>query len=343
LRPFEVTPDYLRNHIDELVDATIADLASELLLMPRGPNFIEYSDFRDAFEVLRRATAGFAVLDSATVLAAFHENSRAFGVLRAILGLTPPEWADLARAERGSDVTQGAARQLDRRCRADPRFVSRASVLTRSRVEDMVAVAVATITQGAPTSVDGVLHRLSKIDTANGVESLRYAANEGVPYAMLLYERYLGRPFAGHRDAVSELVGEVMETAVEDQMRGAGVTYRKTRRAERIPGFGQAPDFCIPDEIQPGAVIEAKIASDDGTARDKVTRIMHLADQRDQRVREGRPHYEVIACIDGRGFRQRRADMAQLILRLEGKVFTAASLDYLVATTRLRDYAAGGA
>ncbi len=33
-------------------------------------------------------------------------------------------------------------------------------------------------------------------------------ADLGVPYAMMLYERFLGRPFAGHRDLVSELVGE---------------------------------------------------------------------------------------------------------------------------------------
>lgn len=138
---------------------------------------------------------------------------------------------------------------------------------------------------------------------------------------------------------MSELIGEVMETAVEDSLRAAGVVYRKTKRAERIPGFGQAPDFCIPDEIQPGVVIEAKITSDDGTARDKVTRILRLATQRDDHVRSGRPSYEVITCIDGRGFRERRADMRQMLLALDGKVFTTARLEQLVPNSRLRDYA----
>lgn len=338
-RPFEVSRDYLEDHIEEMVDVTIADLASEFLLLPRGPNFIEYADFREAYQVLRRETSGFVTFDTPTVLRAIGEDSRAFGVLRAILGITPPEWADLARSERGSDVTQGAARQIDRRCRADPGFLARASRLTRSRVEAMVDVANEYVLRGAPDAVEGVLHRLDKVDTKSGLESLAYAAAEGVPHAMLLYERHLGRPFAGHRDAVSELIGEVMETAVEDSMRAAGVVYRKTKRAERIPGFGQAPDFCIPDEIQPAAVIEAKITSDDGTARDKVTRIMRLATQRDDHVRNGRPWYEVIACIDGRGFRERRADMRQMLLALDGKVFTTASLDQLVTNSRLRDYA----
>ena len=92
--------------------------------------------------------------------------------------------------------------------------------------------------------------------------------------------------------------------------------YRKTGRGEGIPGFGQAPDFCVPDEVSPAIVIEAKITSDDGTARDKVARIKELETQRNHHVDEGRPHYEVVACIDGRGFRERREDMRQMLLRL---------------------------
>lgn len=155
---------------------------------------------------------------------------------------------------------------------------------------------------------------------------------------MLLYERYLGRPFAAHRDAVSELVGEVIENAIENLPRKRGVTYRKTGRAERIPRFGQAPDFCIPDELKPVVIIEAKITSDDGTARDKVARIKVLETQRNQHVSGGWPHYEVVACIDGRGSRERRQDMRQHLLKLEGKVFTMASLDHLINHTRIREF-----
>ena len=156
----------------------------------------------------------------------------------------------------------------------------------------------------------------------------------------MLYERYLGRPFAAHRDAVSELVGEVIENAIEDRLRKSGVTYRRTGRAERIPGFGQAPDFCIPDEVNPAVVIEAKITSDDGTARDKVARIKELETQRNQHVAEGKPSYEVVACIDGRGFRERREDMRQLLLRLRGKVFIMATLDRVVTNTAIREFVA---
>lgn len=357
-RPFEVEAAYLNAHLDELVTATIDDLASEFLLMPRGAGFIEYPQFREAYEVLKKATVAFTAFDVTTVRLAVMENSRVLGVLRSILGMTPPEWADLARTELASDVSQNAARVLDRDCRANAAYAAeierryreriekalrggrkpvRRSV-TLDRIDALIKIAVKYLQEGAPPDVNGVVHRLSKFDTHHGVESMQYAAREEVPYAVLLYERYLGRPFAGHRDAVSGLIGEVMENAIEERLRERGITYRKTNRAERIPGFGQAPDFCVPDEHNPAVVIEAKLTSDDGTARDKVARIKVLATQRARHIAGGMAPYEVVACIDGRGFRQRREDMRQMLRELDGKVFTAATLDQLIANTRLREF-----
>lgn len=357
-RPFELSRKELEQHLEQMVDATFSDIVSEFLLMPAGNAFIKYSEFRDAYEVLKRQTNGFEDFAPPAVQRALMENARALGVLRAILGMTAPEWGELARSELNSDVTQGATRTLDRRCREDLAYIQRAQQRYHAaseraqnrnqappgqpkslkRVADLVEIAFQYITRGVPLEQEGIIHRLSKFDTSSGIDSLRYAAKENVPYAVLLYERYLGRPFAGHRDAVSELVGELMESAIEERLRNAGVSYRKTGRAERIPGFGQAPDFCIPDELSPAVVIEAKITSDDGTARDKVARIKELETQRNEHVAAGRPSYEVVACIDGRGFRQRREDMRQLLLRLNGKVFTTAALDHLISYTRIREF-----
>lgn len=341
-RPFELKQEDLEICIEEMVTVTISDLSSEFLLMPTGAGFVHYADFRSAYEVLKRNTAGFENLSFETVRAALLENSLVLGVLRSVLGMTAPEWAELSRVELDSDITQGAARGIDKDCRqADYyRKLTRrnSAVKTIERIDSLIRVAILYIDKGAPPEQDGVLHRLAKFDTAFGVESLTHAAMENAPYAVLLYERYLGRPFAAHRDAVSELVGEVMENAIEQRLREAGVSYRKTGRAERIPGFGQAPDFCIPDEINPVVIIEAKITSDDGTARDKVARIKELETQRNKHVVEGKPHYEVVACIDGRGFRQRRSDMRDLLLRLNGKVFTAVSLDHLISNTRISEF-----
>jgi hypothetical protein len=68
---------------------------------------------------------------------------------------------------------------------------------------------------------------------------------------------------------------DVLESAIEGVLSGAGISFRKTKRAERITGFDQTPDFIVPDEFNPQVVIEAKITEDDGTARDKVTRVQH--------------------------------------------------------------------
>ena len=357
-RPFELDASQLTSQLEEMVDQVFFDLVSETLVLPKGNNFIKYADFRDAYEVLKRHTYNFTVVSISTISSALLENSRTFGVWRAILGMTAPEWAELVRNETGIDIPQGAARQIDRYCRASADYVRKLATtyggdllalldsgtepvegLTLYRVLLLIHVGAQIVAGGAPPTSEELVHRLDKFDTTVGIESLQYAASEGVPYAVLLYERYLGRPFAGHRDSVSELVGDVMENAIEMLLRDAGITYRKTKRAEKIPNFGQAPDFCIPDEISPIAVIEAKITSDDGTARDKVARIMRLVTQRDEHVKAGWKPYEVIACIDGRGFRIRREIMRQLLESLEGKVFTSATLDKLLTNTRVHELA----
>jgi hypothetical protein len=131
--------------------------------------------------------------------------------------------------------------------------------LTQARARALVSVAIEYITRGAPAAARDTVHRLAKVDTTAGLSSVQNAANLHVPYAALLYERYLGRPFASHRDSVSELVGDVMESAIEAQLSRRHITFRKTRRAERIPGFEPAPDFFVPTELAPSVIIEAKI------------------------------------------------------------------------------------
>jgi len=147
-----------------------------------------------------------------------------------------------------------------------------------------------------------MVHRLDKADTSAGLVSLRSLAELGLPYHILLYERFLGCPFAAHRDSVSELVGDVLEIAIEEALHQGGISFRKTKRAERITGFDQVPDFLVPNEFNPQVVIEAKITEDDGTARDKVTRVQHLGAlaMADQPLDQ--PKFEVVAGIAGRGF-----------------------------------------
>lgn len=341
-QPFQASAAEIGQYLEGYVDAVYSSLESQFMVLPKGGNFVEYTRFREAYETLKRATKGFRDLSAAAVWDALLVDSLTAVVLRCIIGMSPPEWAELAASDSGLAITQNFARSLDGKVRSDREYLARLSsrgAATLERVDAMVETACQHIGAGVAERAPDTLHRLDKVDTAEGLDSLRRAADFHVPYAMLLYERLLGRPFASHRDSVSELIGDVMESAVEAELLGHGVSFRKTKRAERVPGFDQAPDFIAPDEYAPEVVIEAKITNDDGTARDKFTRIIHLVEQSRERIARGESGFEVVACIDGRGFGIRREDMRRLIIALEGKVFTLATLGELVSATGLSRFA----
>lgn len=329
--PFEMDADELPDHLDGLVDIVWDSLQSNFLTLPRGPGFVDYEHFAAAYDELLRSTQRFADFRLDTVWKAFEQDPLVFVVIRTILGMSPTEWAFLTSRAAAMEIPQKWARQFDRSVRRGKRQYRPP---TLANVRAMLEAAVEMLSTPVGPLPAQVIHRLDKIDTRDGVASLQYVASSpGVPYPMLLYERFMGRPFASHRDAVSELIGDAMENAIEDVLSSAGVSYRKTKRAERIPGFEQAPDFIIPDELRPHVVIEAKITEDDGTARDKVTRIINLQRLSEERQAQGQRPFQVVACIDGRGFGIRREDMRQLILKTGGKVFTLRTLDKLVDYT----------
>jgi hypothetical protein len=323
-------------NFDPLVDEVFGELQSSFIEMPRGEGFTDYATFERGYQELKRATNDFVNITAGTVEAAVLAIPISFVVFRAILGFTPPEWAHVTTERTGVRVDQGAARTLDRNMRLRP-LAPRAALgttLADQRLRAMISAGVDTLAAGAGLPVAALLHRLDKVDTKEGIKSIQPIADLGVPYAVLLYERFLGRPFASHRDAVSELVGEVVEGAIKDVLTAARVSFRETKRAERIAGFDQAPDFIIPDEFNPAALIEAKLTEDDGTARDKVSRVQRLRTLRDQSGKD----YDVIACIAGRGFKVRREDMRRLLQATDGKVFTLATMPLLIENTRIREY-----
>ena len=171
-------------------------------------------------------------------------------------------------------MKQGPARTIDRNIRMDPdAALPKNGTVTEQRIRALIAAACHALETKIPKNSPDALHRLDKADTRAGLVSVRSSAALGVPYSILLCERLFGRPFAGHRDSISELIGNVVENAIEDVLSRAGISYRKTKRAERPDGFDQAPGFVVPNEFNPRVVIEAKLAKDDGTAREKVTRV----------------------------------------------------------------------
>lgn len=336
--PFEVSLDVILQNPESYVDAVFSCLESEFLVLPKGAGFVEYPIFERGYEVLKAATEGFSKLDPNRIFPATVSEPITIVVLRSMLGFTPPEWGYVTTQRTSVSVPHGFVRSLDRKVRMTPETALKTNGVTKERLKAMVQTACQLLSDGVPDVNGEQLHRLDKVDTKHGVEGIKNLSVIGVPYAMLLYERFLGRPFSGHRDSVSELIGDSLESAIEDVLTKAGVSFRKTKRAERIHGFDQTPDFIIPSEFNPQVIIEAKITEDDGTASDKVTRIQHLGELSLAGRSADDPKYEVIACIGGRGFGVRREDMKKMILATRGKVFTAKTLDQLVECTRLKEY-----
>jgi hypothetical protein len=142
-RPFELSQKELETRIEEMVNATFADISSEFLLMPTGTGLVRYPDFQAAYEALKRNTAGFQNLSAVTVKSALQENSLVLGVLRSVLGMTAPEWAELARTELDSDITQGAARGIDKDCKTIDYYrkliVRNGKVFTATTLDRLIA------------------------------------------------------------------------------------------------------------------------------------------------------------------------------------------------------------
>lgn len=336
--PFEVPFPVIMENPAPFISVVFSCLESEFLVMPKGLGFVEYAVFEQGYEALKKATGGFIDFSPDRVFPIACSTPISFIVLRTILGFSPSEWAYLASRRSGADITQGFVRGLDRRVRMNPLKPLKQNGVTATRLKSLIETACNLLEEGAPDVGANKIHRLGKADTATGLRGLQSLAQMGAPYAMLLYERFLGRPFAGHRDSISELVGDFLETAVEGVLTKAGISYRKTKRAEKISGFDQAPDFIIPSEFNPQVIIEAKITEDDGTARDKVTRIQHLGQLSRIDQSPENQKFEVIACIGGRGFAVRRGDMEKMLLATRGKVFTMKTLDRLIECSRLKEF-----
>ncbi len=145
-RPFELNQQELESRVEEMVDATFNDLSSEFLLMPTGTGFVRYPDFQRAYEVLKRETGGLENFTFEQIKTALLENSLVFGVLRSVLGMSAPEWAELTRVELNSDINQGSARTIDKNCKT-PNYYRKLAARTSAtktleRIDALVKVAI---------------------------------------------------------------------------------------------------------------------------------------------------------------------------------------------------------
>lgn len=328
--------------------SVVASLQSFFVEMPRGSNFLDPGDFKAAYAVFRAETGKGRDLSPEAIRSAINRDPRVWIVLRAIAGMSPPEVASIVMEEAqqaGESISIRAdeARRLDARCRAgeqpllaDPSAGTLAARADHQALEAMITYLPQVISRGPAAVAPDRVHRLDQFDKRNGRASLIAAlAPDHSFYDELLYERILGRPFATHRDSVSSQVGDSLEDAVMGLLERAGVSARKTRYRERVPSFGQAPDILAPSDEEGvelvEVIIEAKLAEDDGTARDKVARVKALRANEDARAAAGEPPRQVVSVLDGRGFGVRAPDLADLLNACDGHVYAAAEISKLIA------------
>ena len=254
--PFEVSYVELTDHIDHYVErvfeALMSDYLADFMVVPRGSGFVFPQAFYGGYTAIADATNGFRSLDSEAVLKAVLGVPMAFVVLRTMLGLSPPEWASVATVSSGETLTQGFARSLERSIRMDPAREIGHTPLQETRIRALVSVACDMLLKGASRCKETEVHRLDKVDTVGGLHTIRRAASEGIRYESLLYERFLGRPFASHRDSVSELVGGTLEDRIDEHLSEAEVPFHRSKRGESLQGWEQNPDFFCPDPYAPG-------------------------------------------------------------------------------------------
>ncbi|HLM87104.1 MAG TPA: hypothetical protein VK272_13050 [Solirubrobacteraceae bacterium] len=319
-------------------------LQSFFIEMPRGSSFCERDDFEQGYEAFRQATSDGADLSGEAVLRAIAKEPRAWTVLRSIVGLSPGEaaWVAIKEAEaRGTffeNVKQADARDLDAAARRGERLVFSEGearfAYQRKRdhlVRSIVPFLADVVRCPCPPVPEDKVHRFDKIDTKEGQASVQRLLERGtVPYSELLYERMLGRPYATHRDSVSDIVGKLIENAVQELLTEQHIDGRATRYREKVPGFKQAPDFLIPSDPKlTEVIIEAKLTEDDGTARDKAARVQALRSYENKR-RKGKRR-QIVTVIDGRGFSHRPPDLQRILEASDGQVYTLDQLPELIA------------
>lgn len=157
--PFEVPFDLVQASIDDYVSVIFSTLESEFLILPKGQGFIEYAVFEAGYEALKRATSGFTNITASTILDVASESPISLIVLRTMLGFTPPEWAYIATQRTGVAVSQGFARNLDRKIRVDPlRPLTKARVAV-VRIKALIEAACQLLSEGARNVEADKLHR----------------------------------------------------------------------------------------------------------------------------------------------------------------------------------------
>ena len=224
--PFEVGFDEVRSNLDACVDAVFGCLESEFLVMPKGDGFVEFPDFENGYEALKRATGSFREVTPGTVAPVVFETPIALVVLRCMLGFTPSEWAYHTSRHTGVNVTQSAARAIDRSIRMQPDgALSKRGRVTERRIRALAACHA--LQSGVPEDCERRQGSFRRSSPASDVGSRRTLhSSPGRSRAASVVRISSGTSGAHHRATLSVRAVGAGEGRREGESRGDHRPYR---------------------------------------------------------------------------------------------------------------------
>ncbi len=286
--------------------------------------------FQANYERVSKATARFTMVDETHLAQLLVDYPPSLLVLRCIAALSLDEISLLLKETGGIKLTKDQMREFEL-----GRDIGRADAARWFEASKFLAKTITESISGSlldlPNSVDKRLFkgRKDKADTREGWKSATALAESGVPYWRLLYQRYVGGFFRQAMDASSSVKGDILELAIARLLEAHGVSFYRTKAREKLPGWEQAPDFLLPSREQPTVAIEAKLAEDGGTARDKAARIERFCiEAREKGV------FPVVV-IDGKGFYRINDVTAPIVRNTRGETYTLKTLERILAIPQL--------
>lgn len=278
-----------------------------------------------AYEAAHAATAGFTAVSRPELVDAIRRLPESLQAFRLLLGLTQAEFAEacsVAGQEQGlASVSKGRVGSIE------------AGSAPSIPIAETCAGVIDMMMSGGlfPAQPGETLRRkLDKPDTAEGWESVRRYAAEGVPLAMLLHQRAYGGAFRQLLDATSTLRGDLLEDPVDALFTQAGIPHIRTgshNQGDIEERWGltvrPAPDFVVFDAATDAlrALLEVKGANDGGTARDKASRFRGLRAEANRLG--GVPLFAVLAGV---GWRRTQDALGPVVRDTDGRTFTIATL-----------------
>lgn len=310
----------------------VPDLAPDFAYIFDSP-FYESTHFHEAYTAASFSTRGFTDVDADTLSAALRANPTTLLIFRTITGLTKGEFAQ-------ATALVGAPQGL--------KSISDSKVMSMESQGTKVTVAQATLAALTLTQImDGTLFGQNKVgalrvkqdkpDTVFRWTTVADLARDGVPYEVLLHQRHYGGAFRQVLDATSTRRGNVLEDAVEKLFTDNGVPHIRTgshNQGDIEKRFqiqvAPAPDFVVYDEASGTllALLECKLVSDGGTARDKALRFERL---RAEAVRLG--GIPLVAVLSGMGWTRVNDTLGPVLRDTEGRVFTLSTLSEMLTLT----------